>query len=58
MLLDKYAIARFTNNRGLEAVGNNNFQRTQESGNAIYSINNNNTSGVKGQSFRASVKQI
>ena len=36
------SIARFTNNRGLEAVGNNNFQRTQESGNAIYSINNNN----------------
>ncbi len=29
------SIARFTNNRGLEAVGNNNFQKTQESGNAI-----------------------
>ncbi|MGJ0372194.1 flagellar hook-basal body complex protein [Aliarcobacter cryaerophilus] len=48
------AIARFTNNQGLEAVGNNNFQRTQESGNAIYSINNNNTSGVKGQALELS----
>lgn len=48
------SIARFTNNRGLEAVGNNNFQKTQESGNAIYSINNNNTSGVKGQALELS----
>ncbi|MGJ0365792.1 flagellar hook-basal body complex protein [Aliarcobacter cryaerophilus] len=48
------AIARFTNNQGLEAVGNNNFQRTQESGNAIYSINNNNTAGVKGQALELS----
>ncbi|PRM88700.1 flagellar hook-basal body complex protein [Aliarcobacter cryaerophilus] len=48
------SIARFTNNRGLEAVGNNNFQRTQESGNAIYSINNNNTAGVKGQALELS----
>ncbi|AYJ79487.1 flagellar biosynthesis protein FlgE [Aliarcobacter cryaerophilus ATCC 43158] len=48
------SIARFTNNRGLEAAGNNNFQRTQESGNAIYSINNNNTAGVKGQALELS----
>ncbi|WP_181403869.1 flagellar hook-basal body complex protein, partial [Aliarcobacter cryaerophilus] len=48
------SIARFTNNRGLEAVGNNNFKATQESGNAIYSINNNNTSGVKGQALELS----
>ncbi len=48
------AIARFTNNRGLEAVGNNNFQRTQESGNAIYSTNNNNTAGVKGKALELS----
>ncbi|MBL3519855.1 flagellar hook-basal body complex protein [Aliarcobacter lanthieri] len=48
------SIARFTNNRGLEAVGNNNFQKTQESGNAIYSINNNNTSGVMGKALEIS----
>ncbi|WP_418180315.1 flagellar hook-basal body complex protein [Aliarcobacter lanthieri] len=48
------AIARFTNNRGLEAVGDNNFQQTQESGDAIFSINNNNTSGVKGQALELS----
>ena len=48
------SIARFTNNRGLEAVGNNNFQRTQESGNAIYSTNNNNTAGVKGKALELS----
>ncbi|WWW12158.1 flagellar hook-basal body complex protein [Arcobacter cryaerophilus gv. pseudocryaerophilus] len=48
------SIARFTNNRGLEAVGNNNFQKTQESGNAIYSTNNNNTAGVKGQALELS----
>ncbi|WP_418186353.1 flagellar hook-basal body complex protein [Aliarcobacter lanthieri] len=48
------SIARFTNNRGLEAVGGNNFQKTQESGNAIYSINNNNTDGVRGQALELS----
>ncbi|MFV7791188.1 flagellar hook-basal body complex protein [Aliarcobacter lanthieri] len=48
------SIARFTNNRGLEAVGGNNFQKTQESGNAIYSINNNNTSGVMGKALEIS----
>ncbi|RBQ31345.1 flagellar biosynthesis protein FlgE [Arcobacter sp. FW59] len=48
------SIARFTNNRGLEAVGGNNFQKTQESGSAIYSINNNNTDGVKGQALELS----
>ena len=49
------SIARFTNNRGLEAVGNNNFQKTQESGNAIYSTNNNNTDGVMSRADRKSV---
>lgn len=48
------SIARFTNNRGLEAVGNNNFRKTQESGNVIYSINNNNTSGMKGKALELS----
>ncbi|MFA7020989.1 flagellar hook-basal body complex protein, partial [Aliarcobacter sp.] len=48
------AIARFTNNRGLEAVGGNNFKATQESGNAIYSTNNNNTDGVMGQALEIS----
>ncbi|MFW2443518.1 hypothetical protein ACN4FT_12095, partial [Aliarcobacter butzleri] len=41
------SIARFTNNQGLLAVGNNNFQATQESGKAIYSTNNNNTAGMQ-----------
>ncbi|WP_418185284.1 flagellar hook-basal body complex protein [Aliarcobacter vitoriensis] len=48
------AIARFTNNRGLEAVGENNFKQTKESGTAVYSINNNNTDGVKGQALELS----
>ncbi|OCL82935.1 Flagellar hook protein FlgE [Arcobacter porcinus] len=48
------SIARFTNNRGLEAVGNNNFRATQDSGNVIYSTNNNNTNGVKGQALELS----
>ncbi|NLN13100.1 MAG: flagellar hook-basal body complex protein, partial [Arcobacter skirrowii] len=48
------SIARFTNNRGLEAVGGNNFKATQESGNAIYSTNNNNTDGVMGQALEIS----
>jgi len=48
------SIARFTNNRGLEAVGGNNFRATQESGNVIYSINNNNTDGVMGQALEIS----
>ncbi|WP_082946460.1 flagellar hook-basal body complex protein [Aliarcobacter skirrowii] len=48
------SIARFTNNRGLEASGGNNFRATQESGNAIYSTNNNNTDGVMGQALEIS----
>ena len=48
------SIARFTNNQGLLAVGNNNFQATQESGKAIYSINNNNTSGMQGKTLELS----
>src|SRR5574344_1083987 len=48
------SIARFTNNRGLEAVGNNNFQRTQESGNAIYRSEEHNTAGVKGKALELS----
>lgn len=48
------SIARFTNNRGLEAVGGNNFKATQESGNVIYSTNNNNTDGVMGQALEIS----
>lgn len=48
------SIARFTNNQGLLAVGDNNFQATQESGKAIYSINNNNTSGMQGQTLELS----
>lgn len=48
------SIARFTNNQGLSAVGNNNFQETQESGKAVYSVNNSNTSGMKGQALELS----
>lgn len=48
------SIARFTNNQGLLAVGDNNFQATQESGKAIYSINNNNTAGMQGQTLELS----
>ncbi|WP_193215343.1 flagellar hook-basal body complex protein [Aliarcobacter butzleri] len=48
------SIARFTNNQGLEAVGDNNFKATQESGKAIYSTNNNNTAGMQGQSLELS----
>lgn len=48
------SIARFTNNQGLLAVGDNNFQATQESGKAIYSTNNNNTAGMQGQTLELS----
>ncbi|WP_152020738.1 flagellar hook-basal body complex protein [Aliarcobacter butzleri] len=48
------SIARFSNNQGLLAVGDNNFQATQESGRAIYSTNNNNTAGMQGQTLELS----
>ncbi|MEV9477284.1 flagellar hook-basal body complex protein [Aliarcobacter butzleri] len=48
------SIARFSNNQGLLAVGDNNFQATQESGRPIYSINNNNTAGMQGQTLELS----
>ncbi len=48
------AIAKFTNNNGLDPVGDNLFAKTSESGNPIYNVNNEKTAEVQGQSLELS----
>jgi len=52
------SIGRFVNNRGLEAVGDNNFRQTQESGYVSYSKNNHNTDGVKSSALELSEAKL
>jgi len=52
------SIGRFVNNRGLTAVGDNNFRQTQESGYVSYSMNNHNTDGVKSSALELSEAKL
>ncbi len=52
--IGQVAIARFNNNRGLEAQGNNLFAKTTESGDPIYNLNNNKTAEVRGGALELS----
>jgi len=52
------SIGRFVNNRGLEAVGDNNFKQTQLSGYVNYSMNNHNTDGVKSNALELSEAKL
>ncbi|AXX89762.1 hypothetical protein CKA55_10980 [Arcobacter suis] len=48
------AIAQFNNNIGLEAIGDNLLAKTKESGDPIYSINNDNGTSIIGESLELS----
>ncbi|MDD2887545.1 MAG: flagellar hook-basal body complex protein [Aliarcobacter sp.] len=57
-VVGQLAIAQFTNNIGLEAVGNNLLAATKDSGNPMYSINNNNGVAVNSQTLELSTADL
>jgi len=57
-VVGQLAIAQFTNNIGLESIGNNLLSATNESGNPIYSINNNNGVSVESETLELSTADL
>ena len=57
-VVGQLAIAQFTNNIGLESIGNNLLAATNESGNPIYSINNNNGVSVESETLELSTADL
>jgi flagellar hook protein FlgE len=57
-VIGQLAIAQFNNNIGLEAVGNNLLAVTNESGDPIYSINNNNGVSVESETLELSTADL
>jgi flagellar hook protein FlgE len=56
--IGQIAIAQFNNNIELEAVGDNLLSKTKESGDPIYSINNDNGVSVKGETLELSTADL
>jgi flagellar hook protein FlgE len=52
------AVARFTDNRGLEAVGDNLLKETSRSGIALFNTNNDKTADVKGGTLELSTADL
>jgi flagellar hook protein FlgE len=52
------AIAQFTNNIGLEAIGDNLYAKTRESGEPIYTINNDNGTGIESETLELSTADL
>lgn len=48
------AVARFSNDRGLEAIGGNLFEATNESGRPQFTLNNNGETDIQGRSLELS----
>lgn len=57
-VVGQLAIAQFTNNIGLKAVGNNLLAASKDSGNPIYSVNNNNGVSVEGETLELSTADL
>jgi flagellar hook protein FlgE len=57
-VVGQLAVAQFTNNIGLEAVGDNLLSATKDSGNPMYSVNNNNGVAVKSQTLELSTADL
>ena len=56
--IGQLAIAQFNNNIGLEAVGNNLLAKTNESGEPIYSINNDNGTSIESETLELSTADL
>lgn len=57
-VIGQVAIAQFTNNIGLESIGNNLLAATKESGNPIYAVNNNNGVSVESETLELSTADL
>jgi flagellar hook protein FlgE len=57
-VVGQIAIAQFANNIGLEAVGDNLLKETTESGKAIYTTNNDNSTVIKGETLELSTADL
>ena len=53
-VIGQVAIAQFNNNIGLEAIGDNLFAKTTESGNPVYSVANDNGVSISGETLELS----
>lgn len=56
--IGQIAIAQFTNNIGLEAVGDNLYSKTRDSGEPIYTTNNNNGTSIEGETLELSTADL
>jgi flagellar hook protein FlgE len=56
--IGQLAIAQFNNNIGLEAVGNNLLAKTNESGDPIFSINNDNGTSIESETLELSTADL
>ena len=56
--IGQIAIAQFNNNIGLEAVGDNLLAKTKESGDPIYSINNDNGTSITSEALELSTADL
>ena len=57
-VIGQVAIAQFTNNIGLEAIGDNLFAKTTESGNPVYSVANDNGVSISGDTLELSTADL
>ena len=52
------AIAQFTNNIGLEAIGDNLYAKTRDSGEPIYTVNNDNGTSMESETLELSTADL
>jgi flagellar hook protein FlgE len=56
--IGQVAIARFTDNRGLDPVGDNLLMETTRSGSALFNVNNDKTAEIKGGTLELSTADL
>lgn len=56
--IGQIAVAKFNNMRGLEAIGDNLFQKTNNSGDALFNVDNNKTALIESKSLELSTADL
>jgi len=56
--IGQIAVAKFTDNRGLNPVGDNLYESTNRSGTALFNINNDKTAAIKGGTLELSTADL
>lgn len=56
--IGQVAIVQFTNNMGLESIGDNLLAKTNDSGEPIYSVNNDNGTSIEGEYLELSTADL